>query len=211
LSSTPKPPSRPNPSSRPRKQLRLEIISLDTPGAEVRSGMFLEPPPDVDLTTVQTNPIPPGTYRLRATIIGEGYYLVSAKIGDVDVLEKPFLSEGGQVKLDIGLAHGGAALEGTVVNENAEALPYGVVCALSGDSSRLAQPGGTFCVHGLGDGSVRTPWLSPGKWRVWAFIKTPKEKPGTPNFENAYGTNALKLEVTKDGGLPRLPLRAFGP
>ncbi len=103
----------------------------------------------------------------------------------------------------IEIRQGGSALEGVVVNDQGEPVANGAMCALSEDPHRQVQPGGAFCVRADGGGEFRSRWMSPGKWRIWAFTKKPRENPASPAFREKYERRGQTVTVPEDGVLAR--------
>lgn len=194
----------------------VRLIPMDLPEFEPVIPSFDPRKPQFDgdgqrtSYALETTPLPWGWYRLEVEP-AEGWYLDSITQRSMDRLKDsspawPILIQPQHLDIEIDLQRGGAALKGVVSNKKSEPVANAAVCAVSNEAWRRAQPGGAFCVRADSDGKFRSRWLAPGPWRLWAFPKTPFERPGSEAFETRYGSAARKLEVPTDGVLGSIAL-----
>jgi hypothetical protein len=131
----------------------------------------------------------PGQYWVRATT-ARGY-IASMTSGGLDLLHSPLVvGAGGASPIEVTLRDDGAQIKGTVDGINLTSLagssttvgpPAFVYCIPLPDSS------GQFALAGVGnDGSVQSPSLAPGTYRLLAFRRAQELEYRNPDAMRAY-------------------------
>jgi hypothetical protein len=188
------------PTAIPGLQIRLVApaeLSLATPAAEVKSdGSFT-------LTAA------PGRYRIDFQGLPADGFVISAVLGDQDVLGGLDVNQSaGASSLAVVVSRAGARVSG-VVHDGAGKSVYAMV-SLTPDPPRPGQPSLYQVGETSDDGRFQMQGIRPGKYRLYAWEELEPGAHLDPQFTAPHKADSVAIEVTendrKEVELKRIPV-----
>jgi len=176
--------------------LQLGMPGYSSPGKVTKEGTFL-------VTNVSAE-----TYSVRPFGIPQEFYVKSARLGEIDVLETGFAVTGTPVSgLDVVLSPKGAEVSGTVANKDGRMLPGAVVVLqpTSAKAHRVADLQKTITADQ--NGGFRMRGLTPGEYKLYAFEGVEGGEAGDVEMLKEHEAKALNLSL-KEGAREAKELKA---
>jgi len=148
------------------------------------------------------------TFSLRPFGMPPEFYLKSARLGDIDVLENGFTVTGTPLSgLEVVISPKGAEVSGTVANKDGKMLPGAVVVLqpTSAKAHRVADLQKTITADQ--NGSFRMRGLTPGEYKLHAFEGVEGSEAGDVEMLKEYEAKAVNLSL-KEGAREAKELKA---
>jgi hypothetical protein len=136
-------------------------------------------------------------FNLNVSGLPEGYYLKSARLGDIDVIEHGLdLSKGFAGALDVIVSPGAGVLEGAVTKEGQAA--GGVTVALVPEGSGRTQPRLYSVATTDQNGRYMLKGLTPGDYKMFAWEDIEPGAYQDPDFLKPYESSGKSITIREN-------------
>jgi hypothetical protein len=183
-------------------------IGMKTPWRDVFGFTVTAAAPDEN-GAFRLAEINPQHYVLTFQNLPQGFYVKSARFGEVDALENGVDPGGGEAPpLQIVLGAGAPGVAGTVKDASGAAQAEATVALVPTSQARRAQPLFYRSVRTDAAGAYQMTGLIPGEYRVYAFSKIDGEPWTSAEFLRPYESKGQAVTL-REGAAPSVDLQVI--
>ena len=185
-------------------RLRLILRPLNNPLSVATRSAGVSPDGRVSFTALPCN----AAFQLFVDGVPPGYYMKSATVRKVDVLEKGLSPDGGPYPLEVVLAHEGGAISGAVLDAQRKPVDRSYIVLVPKENG-LSRPDLYKVANTDQHGQFRIVDVAPGDYDVYALEELDGREYYAPDFRKRFAGLGQHIKVisnrTVSIQLPRVP------